>query len=75
MLDGYGRVCAGCGCVACEVHHIRPREYGGTDHPRNLIPLCRECHDQIHREIDGQISLVFEPVTVNFIRRLKYERG
>jgi 5-methylcytosine-specific restriction endonuclease McrA len=26
------------------VHHIIPRRLGGTDHPWNLITLCREHH-------------------------------
>lgn len=29
-----------------EVHHLRRREYGGTNNPRNLILLCQECHKQ-----------------------------
>jgi len=31
------------------VHHIIPRSAGGTDNLDNLITLCRECHDAIHR--------------------------
>lgn len=27
-----------------EVHHIRHRKYNGSDHPRNLIALCLDCH-------------------------------
>jgi hypothetical protein len=29
------------------VHHITPREWGGTDDPRNLITVCGPCHDRI----------------------------
>ena len=38
------------GCCACgsmmntEVHHMRTRGSGGTNHPSNLIPLCAPCH-------------------------------
>lgn len=35
-----------------EVHHIRPRYLGGKNHPRNLIGLCLECHDEVHRYIE-----------------------
>lgn len=28
-----------------EVHHIRPRSRGGSDHPANLILLCLKCHN------------------------------
>lgn len=42
-------------CAACEakgrltaatvVDHVLPRRFGGTDHPRNLQPLCATCHN------------------------------
>lgn len=41
---------------SAEVHHIRPRFLKGSDHPRNLIGLCLECHDEVHRRIDNGIS-------------------
>ncbi len=37
-------------CCACgrpgpsECHHVRTRGSGGTDDPRNLLPLCTGCH-------------------------------
>jgi hypothetical protein len=30
--------------LGCHVHHIIRRPFGGTDHPRNLVSLCRACH-------------------------------
>ena len=27
-----------------EIQHIIPKSQGGTDHPANLITLCRKCH-------------------------------
>jgi HNH endonuclease len=30
-----------------EVHHVRPKHEGGTDHPSNLITLCVMCHRRI----------------------------
>lgn len=53
-------------CMICgqrpsaEVHHIRPRHLKGKDHPRNLIGLCLECHDEVHRIIDDGIQSVLE---------------
>lgn len=38
-----------------EIHHIRPRFLNGSDHPRNLIGLCFDCHDEVHRFIDSGI--------------------
>ena len=43
-------------CVKCgsddnlEVHHILPRSKGGRDNPRNMVTLCRNCHQEIHRD-------------------------
>ena len=53
-------------CMICgrnpseEVHHIRPRHLKGKNHPRNLIGLCRICHDDVHRRIDEGIQSVLE---------------
>lgn len=53
-------------CMICgqkpskEVHHIRPRHLKGHDHPRNLIGLCLDCHDEVHRKIDEGIQKVCE---------------
>jgi hypothetical protein len=32
-----------------EVHHWKSKGAGGSDHPYNLLPLCREHHDEVHR--------------------------
>ena len=37
-----------CGRVAVDLHHRILKSRGGSDHPTNLIPKCRECHDKIH---------------------------
>lgn len=52
--------CPICGKPTKEVHHIRPRHLRGTDHPSNLVGLCLECHDEIHRQIDDGIQRVLE---------------
>lgn len=42
-------------CELCELrtgvdpHHLTYRSQGGDDAPENLVWLCRECHDSIHR--------------------------
>ena len=56
VLIANRRRCASCGEEADEVHHIRPRHLGGTDHPRNLMPLCEACHDEIHRKLDEYVE-------------------
>lgn len=44
-----------------EIHHIRPKHLKGSYyHPRNLIGLCTECHDEVHRRIDQGINDLIE---------------
>lgn len=42
-----------------EVHHIRPRAEGGSDHPSNLITLCVMCHKRI--TVEALLSDVMPP--------------
>ena len=46
-----------CGRVAADLHHIKPKSLGGTDHHSNLIPICRECHDKAHANKEFNESL------------------
>lgn len=34
-----------------EVHHIVPVRKGGTHERKNLMSLCRSCHNKIHHEL------------------------
>lgn len=54
-------------CMCCkerntvEVHHIRPRFLRGSESdPCNLIALCVECHDEVHRRLDEGITRAIE---------------
>lgn len=50
-----------------DYHHIVPRKNGGSNHPDNLITLCRFHHDLIHRyEIELKASPI-EPAQNNSI--------
>lgn len=42
--------CTMCGRTAEEVHHKVPRSKGGKNDPGNLVVLCRECHEMLHRK-------------------------
>ena len=54
MRDGYQ--CAQCKIknVQLHAHHIIYREHGGKDTIKNLITLCKSCHDKVH---EGTIQL------------------
>ncbi len=51
LLSDCGRRCCICRLfkpLHLQVHHIQPREDGGSDEPENLIALCVNCHSSIH---------------------------
>jgi predicted HNH restriction endonuclease len=35
---------------AYHIHHIRPRQMGGTDNPSNLTLVCVECHKKLPKD-------------------------
>ena len=55
--DGYRCRASGCGSAHfLDVHHMIPRERGGTNDPDNLITLCAACHRLIH-EREGRLGV------------------
>lgn len=52
--------CQLCGSVANDVHHILFRSHGGSDDPRNLICLCRSCHDLAHSDEKKYRTILFD---------------
>ena len=48
--DGYRCRAAGCSSARfLNVHHLAPREVGGTHTIENLITLCSGCHQVLHK--------------------------
>lgn len=54
--------CEGCGCNApfqtksgpfLECHHVHRLADGGTDHPKNVVALCPNCHRKSHYAEDS----------------------
>lgn len=49
LLAATGRRCCLCGKLhRVQVHHIVSRYQGGSDDIDNGIPLCPNCHDEVH---------------------------
>jgi len=51
MCEWFGGVCLRCGrqrplCA----DHVIPHHFGGSDHLRNMQPLCRSCNSQKHTQ-------------------------
>lgn len=55
-LQNYKHQCGGCGYggEALELHHILFRSAGGRKCWRNLVPLCRRCHDACHGKFQNK---------------------
>ena len=51
VLERDGWRCQLCGTMKhLQVHHLKFRSHSGGDSEQNLITLCAECHEQVHRE-------------------------
>ena len=51
VLERDGWRCQVCGSMHhLQVHHLKFRSQSGGDMEQNLITLCAECHEQVHRE-------------------------
>ena len=51
VLERDGWRCQVCGSMqSLQVHHLKFRSQSGGDEEQNLITLCAECHEQVHRK-------------------------
>lgn len=72
VLKRYGPLCALCDLDILrllEAAHIFPKEYGGTDDPRNGLVLCRNHH----KAFDEGLVLV-QPGTLRVVLKGEYSR-
>ena len=50
ILERDGWRCQVCGSMQhLQVHHLKLRSHSGGDEEQNLITLCAQCHEQVHR--------------------------
>ncbi len=50
VLERDGWRCQVCGSMQnLQVHHLKFRSQSGGDEEQNLITLCAECHEWMHR--------------------------
>lgn len=61
LLVDTGRKCCICDKLhSVQVHHIVPKEEGGTDDIDNAITLCPNCHNEVHQHyVPGQVTRVY----------------
>ena len=53
-------LCEVCMAKAVDIHHIQYKSRGGKDEIKNLMALCRKCHDKAHSEKykEGELKLI-----------------
>lgn len=74
-IERDGGKCTLCGSEEnLEAHHILYREFGGSDHPDNLITLCEACHDFAHSE-DPQVNKMYTPPVKDKKKRMMQLEG
>ncbi len=67
--DGACRACKR-GGRALEAHHVLFRSLGGKDEARNLIALCKRCHEDVH----GHVLVIRCDDDGNPARTVRFER-
>jgi 5-methylcytosine-specific restriction endonuclease McrA len=51
VLERDGWRCQVCGSMQnLQAHHLKFRSHSGSDEEQNLITLCAECHERMHRK-------------------------
>jgi hypothetical protein len=76
LLAECGRRCCICGRLhQVQVHHITPKEKGGTDDIENGIPLCPNCHDEVHTGYaPGRTTRIYTDGELKLHRKRTIER-
>lgn len=76
LLADCGRRCCICGKLhRVQIHHIKPKEKGGTDEIDNGIPLCPNCHDEVHTEYSsGRTTKIYSEAELRFHRQRTIEQ-
>jgi len=52
MIEVFGEYCQECGYTPIHAHHLVFRSSMGTGSWRNLAPLCKHCHDRVHKDFE-----------------------
>lgn len=69
------QICAGKD-TQLEVHHIIPKSQGGSNRMENLITLCKNCHEKIHKnelKINKEVRSFKHASHMNIMRKKLYE--
>jgi len=77
LLADTGRMCCLCRTLhSVQVHHIVPRNEGGSDDIDNAISLCPNCHDEVHGRqhyVQGRTTRTYTPTELKLHRERTIE--
>ena len=61
-------LCEACHRKAVDIHHIKYKSRGGKDEIKNLIALCRACHEKGHKEklSESDLQLIHNHVLLGY---------
>ena len=75
LLAATGHCCCICGTQKVQLHHIVRPEDGGTDDIDNAIPLCPNCHDEVHAgHAPGKTTRIYSAAELRLHRQRTIER-
>ncbi|MBZ5618728.1 MAG: HNH endonuclease [Acidobacteriia bacterium] len=76
LLVATGRCCCICGLRhSIQLHHITPKEGGGTDDIDNAIPLCPNCHSEVHgSHASGKTTRIYTAAELRGHRQHRIEQ-
>jgi len=57
--------CVICQSVAVDLHHVTKKSQLGTDHPTNIVPMCRFHHASHHDKGNPSTEEIKEAMKMN----------
>ena len=67
--SGLPQDCQGCGAFYVELHHVTYRRLG-NESLRDLVPVCRRCHQAIH-DVHAKSQKSLRAVTRSTLKRIR----
>lgn len=52
-------VCYVCGGMPSQRHHVIPLFFNGENTPGNLVPLCSDCHNDVHSANSENMAIFY----------------
>lgn len=67
----WGNRCWICGDAATATDHFRPLNSGGSNHPANLRPCCRDCNLRRKKKWHGVLDALDDAITIRINKQIR----